>query len=36
MNWYKNNYNEWREIIETVARETGRNEQIGEKISILL
>ena len=26
MNWYKDNFNEWKEIIETVARETGRND----------
>ena len=31
MNWYKDNFNEWKEIIETVAREKGRNEQMVEK-----
>ena len=34
MNWYKDNFNEWKEIIETVARETGRNEQMVEKDTI--
>ena len=27
MNWYKEYYVEWKEIIETVARELGKNEQ---------
>lgn len=34
MNWYKDNYNEWKEIIETVAREIGRSEQMVEKDTI--
>ena len=34
MNWYKENYSEWKEIIETVARELGRNEQMIEKDTI--
>jgi predicted nucleotidyltransferase component of viral defense system len=34
VNWYKNYYNEWKEIIETVAREIGRNEQMVEKDTI--
>lgn len=31
MNWYRENYSEWKEIIETVAREMGRTEQLIEK-----
>ena len=31
MNWYKEHYNDWKEIIETVAREFGRTEQMVEK-----
>ena len=31
MNWYKVNKNEWKEIIETVARELGRTELMVEK-----
>lgn len=34
MNWYKEYYNEWKEIIETVAREMGRTEQMIEKDTI--
>ena len=34
MNWYKDNFNEWKEIIEAVARETERNEQKVEKDTI--
>lgn len=34
MNWYKENYLEWKEIIETVARESGRSEQMVEKDTI--
>lgn len=34
MNWYKENYSEWKEIIETVARELGRSEQMVEKDTI--
>lgn len=34
MNWYRDNYDEWKEIIETVAREIGRTEQMVEKDTI--
>ena len=34
MNWYKDNKNEWKEIIETVARELGRTELMVEKDTI--
>ena len=34
MNWYKEYYSEWKEIIETVARELGRSEQMVEKDTI--
>lgn len=34
MSWYKEFYSEWKEIIETVAREIGRNEQMVEKDTI--
>ena len=34
MNWYKEYRLEWKEIIETVAREIGRNEQMVEKDTI--
>ena len=34
MNWYKQYYFEWKEIIETVAREQRRNEQMVEKDTI--
>lgn len=34
MSWYKENYLEWKEIIETVARELGRSEQMVEKDTI--
>ena len=34
MNWYKDNYLDWKEIIETVARELGRSEQMVEKDTI--
>ncbi len=34
MNWYKDYQTEWKEIIETVARELGRSEQMVEKDTI--
>jgi predicted nucleotidyltransferase component of viral defense system len=34
MNWYKEYQTEWQEIIETVARELGRSEQMVEKDTI--
>ena len=34
MSWYREYYSEWKEIIETVARELGRNEQMIEKDAI--
>ena len=34
MSWYNEHYYEWKEIIETVAREIGRNEQMVEKDTI--
>lgn len=34
MNWYKVNKGEWKEIIETVARELGRTELMVEKDTI--
>ncbi len=34
MNWYKEYREEWKEIIETVARELGRAEQMIEKDTI--
>ena len=34
MNWYKEYYTEWKEIIETVAREVGRTEQMIEKDTV--
>lgn len=34
MNWYKDNRGEWKEIIETVARELGRTEFMVEKDTI--
>ena len=34
MNWYKEYQTEWKEIIETVARELGRSEQMIEKDTI--
>lgn len=34
MNWYKEYYNDWKEIIETVAREMSRTEQMVEKDTI--
>lgn len=34
MNWYKSNSAEWKEIIETVARELGRTEMMVEKDTI--
>lgn len=34
MNWYKECQAEWKEIIETVARELGRSEQMVEKDTI--
>lgn len=34
MSWYRNQFAEWKEIIETVARELGRSEQMVEKDTI--
>lgn len=34
MNWYREHYIEWKEIIETVARELGKNEKMIEKDTI--
>ena len=34
MNWYREYQIEWKEIIETVARELGRSEQMVEKDTI--
>lgn len=34
MNWYKVNKSEWKEIMETVARELGRTELMVEKDTI--
>ena len=34
MNWYKNHLEEWKEIIETVAREIGRTELMVEKDTV--
>lgn len=34
MNWYKDDANEWKEIIETVARELGRTELMVEKDTV--
>lgn len=34
MNWYKNHPKEWKEIIETVAREIGRTELMVEKDTV--
>ena len=34
MNWYKEYQAEWREIIETVARELGRVSKMVEKETI--
>lgn len=34
MNWYREYQTEWKEIIETVARELGRNKQMIEKDTI--
>lgn len=34
MNWYKNHASAWKEIIETVAREIGKNEIMVEKDTI--
>jgi len=34
VSWYKEYYSEWKEIIETVARELGRTEQMVEKDTI--
>lgn len=34
MSWYKDYKEEWREIIETVARETNRTSQMVEKDTI--
>ena len=34
MNWYKEYREQWKEILETVARETARTEQMVEKDTI--
>ncbi len=34
MNWYRENKEEWKEIIETVTRELGRTEIMVEKDTI--
>jgi len=34
VNWYKNHSKEWKEIIETVAREIGRTELMVEKDTV--
>lgn len=34
MSWYKEHFAEWKEIIETVAREQGKSEQMVEKDTI--
>jgi len=34
VSWYREFYSEWKEIIETVARELGRSEQMVEKDTI--
>lgn len=34
MNWYKNHSKEWKEIIETVAREIDRTELMVEKDTV--
>ena len=34
MNWYKNHSKEWKEIIETVAREIGSTELMVEKDTV--
>ena len=34
MNWYKEYPSEWKEIIETVARESNRTELMVEKDTI--
>ena len=34
MNWYKDKKNEWKDIIETVAREIKRSDEIVEKDTI--
>lgn len=34
MNWYREHANEWKEIIETVAREIGRTELMVEKDTV--
>ena len=34
MNWYKEYKSEWKEIVETIARELGRSEQMVEKDTI--
>jgi predicted nucleotidyltransferase component of viral defense system len=34
MNWYRDHRDEWKKIIETVARELGRTEQMVEKDTI--
>lgn len=34
MNWYRDYHDEWKEIIETVSRECGRDELMIEKDTI--
>ena len=34
MNWYKENRQEWKQIIETVARECNRTELMIEKDTV--
>lgn len=34
MSWYNDNHSEWKEIIETVAGETGRSREMVEKDTI--
>lgn len=34
MNWYSDYFDEWKEIIETVARELGKTEQMVEKDTV--
>lgn len=34
MSWYNEYYNEWKEIVETVARELGKKEEVVEKDTI--
>ena len=34
MNWYKNHYIEWKEVLETVSREIKKEEILVEKDTI--